>query len=183
VFEDAATANESGLLYEVAVFWHFSAFADDIQRGDPASIPCYGDASYNSVVTQESRGLTQGQYQEWYDALNGTEALAQYAALLRTINGDPPEDLLNQALLQLADLLASNDVLREYAKYRDYVPGSVIPEQHLLDIDKNMTDGGNTNTSTYDAVPGSVISIETIDLESLGPNAVLGRRNWIDLRQ
>ena len=74
-------------------------------------------------------------------------------------------------------------MLREYAQYRDYVPGSVIPEQQLLDIDKNLSDGGNTNTSTYDAVPGNVISIETIDLESLGPNAVLGRRNWIDLRQ
>ena len=56
-------------------------------------------------------------------------------------------------------------------------------EQQLLDIDKNLSDGGNTNTSTYDAVPGNVISIETIDLESLGPNAVLGRRNSIDLRQ
>ena len=115
--------------------------------------------------------------------MEGTEALAQFASLLATINNPPSEELLNQALLQLADLLANNDVLREYAQYRDYVPGSVIPEQQLLDIDKNLSDGGNTNTSTYDAVPGNVISIETIDLESLGPNAVLGRRNWIDLRQ
>ena len=33
------------------------------------------------------------------------------------------------------------------------------------------------------AMDADVITIETIDLESLGPNAVLGQRNWIDLRQ
>ena len=183
VFEDAATVAESGLLYEASMFWHFSDLADNIQRGTAASIGCYGYSSYGSALAQEERGLNLGQYQEWRDALEGTEALAQFASLLATINNPPSEELLNQALLQLADLLANNDVLREYAQYRDYVPGSVIPEQQLLDIDKNLSDGGNTNTSTYDAVPGNVISIETIDLESLGPNAVLGRRNWIDLRQ
>jgi hypothetical protein len=183
VFVDASTENESGLLYEAALFWHYSDLADNIQRGEAASIPCYGAASYDSALTQEERGLTLGQYVEWRDALEGTEDLARFASLLRTISNPPSEDLLNQALLDLADLLANNDMLAEYAKYRDYVPGSVIPEQQLLDIDKNLTDGGNTNTSTVDGVPNNVINIENIDHESLGPNAVLGRRNWIDLRQ
>jgi hypothetical protein len=185
LFED--TAGESGLLYEASMFWHFTDLADNIQRGTAASIPCYGDSSYGSALAQEERGLNQGQYQDWYNTLEDTEALAQFASLLATISNPPSEELLNQALLRLADLLSIDDevhrALREYAQYRDYVPGSVIPESQLLDIDKNLSDGGNTNTSTYDAVPGNVISIETIDLESLGPNAVLGRRNWIDLRQ
>ena len=176
--------DESGLLYEAAIFWHYSDLADNIQRADTASIPCYGDSNYGSALTQEERGLNLGQYQVWADALEGTQALADFAALLNIINSSTTsEAALNDALLALADLLATNDILREYAQYRDYVPGSVIPEQHLLDIDKNLNSGGNENSSTLDAVPADVTTIETIDLESLGPNAVLGQRNWIDLRQ
>ena len=183
-YPKASAASESGLLYEAAIFWHYSDLADNIQRADTASIPCYGASNYGSALTQEERGLNLGQYQVWADALEGTQALADFAALLSIINsGNTSEAALNQALLALADLLATNDILREYAKYRDYVPGSVIPEQHLLDIDKNLDDGGNENSSTIDAVPADVTTIETIDLESLGPNAVLGQRNWIDLRQ
>lgn len=178
---------QSGLLYEAAIFWHYSALADSIQRAEPSSVPCYGDPNYGSALTQEERGLTQGQYEDWADALRGTQILADFAALLDVINSPlTSEATLNEALLKLDTLFDDallGDILREYAKYRDYVPGSVIPEQHLLDIDKNLTGGSNDNSSTNDAVPADVITIETIDLESLGPNAVLGQRNWIDLRQ
>ena len=113
--------------------------------------------------------------------------MSDFAALLNIINNsNTSEAALNQALLDLNDLFNDallGDILREYAQYRDYVPGSNVPDQHLLDIDKNLADGGNTNSSTPDGVPADVITIETIDLESLGPNAVLGKRNWIDLRQ
>jgi hypothetical protein len=188
IFEkDDDDGDENGLLYEAAIFWHYSDLADNIQRGDTASIPCYGDSNYGSALTQEERGLTLGQYQEWANALEGTDILADFAALLVIINSSTTsEAALNQALLALDELFNDaelGDILREYAQYRDYVPGSVIPEQHLLDIDKNLNDGGNENSSTIDAVPADVTTIETIDMESLGPNAVLGKRNWIDLRQ
>jgi len=185
-FEKYIDDDESGLLYEAAIFWHYSDLADNIQRADTASIPCYGDSNYGSALTQEQRGLNLGQYNVWADALEGTQILADFAALLNTINSATSETVLNQALLALDALYADallGDILREYAQYRDYVPGSVIPEQHLLDIDKNLADGGNTNSSSADGIPSDVITIETIDLESLGPNAVLGQRNWIDLRQ
>ena len=179
--------DESGLLYEAAIFWHYSDLADNIQRGDTASIPCYGDSNYGSALTQEERGLTLGQYQVWADALEGTQQLSDFAALLNIINSSATsEDALNQALAALEELFNDaelGDILRESAQYRDYVPGSVIPEQHLLDLDKNLNPGGNENSSTLDAVPADVTTIETIDLESLGPNAVLGQRNWIDLKQ
>ena len=123
----------------------------------------------------------------WADALEGTQQLSDFAALLNIINSSTTsEAALNQALADLEELFNDaelGDILREYAQYRDYVPGSVIPEQHLLDLDKNLNPGGNENSSTLDAVPADVTTIETIDLESLGPNAVLGQRNWIDLKQ
>jgi len=187
IYPKVSDANESGLIHETAIFWHYSDLADNIQRGDTASIPCYGDANYGSALTQETRGLNLGQYKEWADALRGTDILSSFAALLNIINNsNTSEAALNQALLDLNDLFNDavlGDILREYAQYRDYVPGSVIPEQHLLDIDKNLTGGDNDNSSTPDGVPADVTTIETIDLESLGPNAVLGQRNWIDLRQ
>ena len=196
LFDKFTGEKESGLLFEAAIFWHFSDLADNIQRGENASIPCYGDSSYDSALTQEERGLTEGQYLDWYNALtseDGAPLLAEFAAQLKIINAEnTSEEALNAALVALDALYANDtpygdrtlgDMLREYAQYRDYVPGSVIPEQHLLDIDKNLADGGGDNSSTADAVPAEVITIETIDLESLGPNAVLGQRNWIDLRQ
>ncbi len=187
IIEKTSDEKESGLLYEAAIFWHYSDLADNIQRGESASIPCFGDPNYDSALTQEQRGLTEGQYLDWANALEDTQILSDFAALLNIINGENTSEAeLNQALLELDDLFNDaelGDILREYARYRDYVPGSVIPEQHLLDIDKNLGDGDNTNTSTSDGVPADVITIETIDLESLGPNAVLGQRNWIDLRQ
>jgi len=190
IFPKLSDANESGLMFEAAIFWHYSDFADNIQRARWASIPCFGDSNYKSAVNQESRGLTQGQYKVWADELEGTQILSDFAALLNIINnGSTSEAALNQALLDLNDLFNDatlGDILREYAHYRDYVPGSNVPTQHLLDIDKNLGDSGgsdNSNSSTADGVPADVVTIETIDLESLGPNAVLGKRNWIDLRQ
>ena len=60
-----------------------------------------------------------------------------------------------------------------------------MPEQHLLDIDKNQ-DGsgdGSDNSSSTDGTPADVTAIELIDLESLGPTTKSGRHNWIDIRQ
>jgi hypothetical protein len=184
--------NESGLLYEASMFWHYSELADNLRTADPASTPCYGDPNWKGRVSQEHGGLTFGEYQALTNPLveqckitpEGQECpLDAFARLLVEIDDALDEDARNQALLELADLLATYPLLAEYAKYREYAPGH-IPEQKLLDIDKNLADSdGGDNSSSEDGTPADVTAIETIDLESLGPNSALGRRNWIDLRQ
>jgi len=181
----AKGANESGLLYENSMYWHFGDLADGIQRGAPASIPCYGDASWGSAFTQETRGLTLGQYQDLFKdisadllALYDTAILALEAALA---GGD--QAAIAAALLTLADLLTDSD-LAWYHKYRDYAPGN-IPEQHLRDIDKDRVppaDGGGGGTSTDDGIPVDVVDLEDLDTETVGPNFNAGRRTWTDLR-
>jgi hypothetical protein len=165
----------NGLLYESTIFWHYSDLADNLRRGAPSSIPCYGDASYNSALSQEIGGLTLGEYQDLTSAA-GTSAIEEYAAYLETLqlaldSGD--EDKINQALMDLATLLAGNDALREYARYREYAPGHV-PEQHLLPLDKGLDSGGNTPAKDVEVKP-------LLDRSTLGPNLTAGRRSWIDL--
>ncbi|MDH3972349.1 MAG: hypothetical protein OEU63_09255, partial [Gammaproteobacteria bacterium] len=183
---------QSGLLYEASMFWHYSELADNLRTGEPASTPCYGDPNWKGRISQEHGGLTLGEYQGLTNSLvtaceNSTAdeecPLDAFARLLREIEQAPDEDTLNQKLLEMADLLDANPLLADYAKYREYAPGH-IPEQHLLDIDKNLDDPGDGgNSSSEDGTPADVTAIEVIDLESKGPNAVLGQRNWIDLRQ
>jgi hypothetical protein len=179
----SATFPESGLLYEATMFWHYSDLADELRRAPPASIPCYGDSSYSSAVNQEA-GLNYGDYQALTKDIS--DLIDQYAALLKalqTAQATGDENAINQALLDLGQLLADNPALAQYDKYRDYAPGHV-PEQKLLDIDKGqLEDGGGDNSSTYDGTPADVTTIETIDLEAKGPNYSYGRRNWIDIRQ
>jgi hypothetical protein len=177
--------NESGLLYESSMYWHFGDLADDIQRGPPASIPCYGDPDWGSAFTQETRGLTLGQYQDLYKDI-APEVLAAYdkaiLALEAALNGDD-EAAIQAALLILADLLQDPD-LAYYHKYRDYAPGN-IPEQHLRDIDKDRVPppgGGDSSSSSDDGIPVEVVDLEDLDTETVGPNFDAGRRTWIDLR-
>jgi hypothetical protein len=93
------------------------------------------------------------------------------------------QEAINRALLELGELLEANPDLQEYAKYRDYAPGHV-PEQHLLDIDRLPTDDGSDD----DGTPAEVVDLTDEDgaaftQDTLGPNFVVGRRTWIDLRQ
>ncbi len=117
---------------------------------------------------------------------NGTNVICdldRFGDLLEIIDNAETDDELNQALLDLAALLASNPDLAAYAKMRDYV-GNKIKESDRLDIDKSEDGGGADNqTGTDDATPASVTTIETIDLEARGPNYIFGRRNWVDIRQ
>jgi hypothetical protein len=170
----------NGLLYESTIFWHYSDLADNLRRADPASIPCYGDSNYNSALQQELGGLTLGEYNSLIDPLGDpsdpNSLYSKYVTALETLqlaldSGNQGE--INQALLELGQLLADNPALQEYARYRDYAPGHV-PEQHLLPIDKGLASGGGTPaTDVGSGLPqGS---------ESLGPNLKAGRRSWIDL--
>jgi hypothetical protein len=184
--------DESGMLYEATMYWHYSALADVLRRADPASIPCYGDPNYGSALKQELGGLTLGEYNKLIadlgDPNDANSPIAQYAEALQALHdarasGDEAE--INQALLDLGNLLDKyEDVgLKTYDRFRDYAPGH-IPEQHLLDIDKGqLADSDGTNSSTEDGTPEDVETLEDLDTETIGPNFELGRRTWIDLRQ
>jgi hypothetical protein len=181
----AKGANESGLLYENSMYWHFGDLADEIQRGAPASIPCYGDPNWGSAFTQETRGLTLGQYQALFKDID-PDLLAAYDAAILTLeaalaSGD--ETAITAALLTLANLLTDED-LAFYDRFRDYAPGN-IPEQHLRDIDKDRVPppgGGGGGTSSDDGIPVDVVDLEDLDTETVGPNFNAGRRTWTDLR-
>jgi len=185
-------ANESGLLHETTAYWHLGDLSDGIQRGAPSSVPCYGDPNWNGVWSQETRGLTEGQYAALYDDID-EEVLAAYDAAvldLRAALAANDEAAINQALLKLGKLLAADDDLAAYDRYRDYAPG-VIPEQHLREIDQNLADDPNDPTddpSVDDGTPAQVDDLTTgsgtsLNRDILGPNFAIGRRTWIDLRQ
>ena len=185
-------ANESGLLHETTVYWHLGDLSDGIQRGAPASVPCYGDPSWSSVWTQETRGLTLGQYKALYEDIDGTVLAAYDAAVLalRAALAGGDETAINQALLELGKLLAANPDLAMYDRYRDYAPGNV-PEQHLREIDQDLTDDPNdpdVDPSVEDGTPAQIDDLTTgpgtsLNRDILGPNFAIGRRTWIDLRQ
>jgi len=188
----AKGTDESGLLHETTLYWHLGDLSDGIQRGAPASVPCYGDPSWSSVWTQETRGLTLGQYKKLYEDID-EDVLAAYdakvIALDAALAGDD-ETAINQALLELGKLLAANPDLAKYDRYRDYAPG-VIPEQHLREIDQDLTDDPNDpdqDPSVEDGTPAEVDDLTTgpgtsLNRDILGPNFAIGRRTWIDLRQ
>jgi len=195
VFTLQKGSDESGLLHETTVYWHLGDLADGLQRGTNASVPCYGDPSWSSVWTQETRGLTLGQYKDLYEDIetNKPLVLAAYDDAVRALRaalagGD--ETAINQALLELGKLLAANPDLAIYDRYRDYAPG-VIPEQQLREIDQDLTDDPddpNSDPSVEDGTPAQVDDLTTgpgtsLNRDILGPNFAIGRRTWIDLRQ
>ncbi|MDH3980991.1 MAG: PilC/PilY family type IV pilus protein [Gammaproteobacteria bacterium] len=197
--EESSSPDESGMLYEAAIFWHYSALVDDLRNSDPdsSSTPkdaaCYGGDSYSGQTTIDEGGLTLGEYQALTDPLVAEceeltaidpEAvcdLNRFFQLLELIDSAESESDLNQALLELAQLLDGNDALQAYADKRDYI-GDKIPEQNKLEGDKTQGDDG-LQYDPGDGTPAQVTTIETIDLEARGPNFVFGRRNWIDIKQ
>ena len=175
--------NNHGLLYESTVYWHYSDLADNLRRGEPSSIPCYGDPNYGGALTQELGGLTLGEYNALLDGISA-DLIEAYAQALQDL-----EDALDgngnvdQALLELA-LLLENEALKAYHDYRRYAPGH-IPEQKLINLDKGQVDDSDDseNDSTVDGAPVDIETREDIDTTGIGPNFQLGRRTWIDLRQ
>lgn len=199
--QEGQSPDESGLLYEAAMFWHYSALIDDIRNSDPTSnstpkdAGCYAGAAYNGKTTIDIGGLTLGEYQALTNPLvaecdalaisspGATCDLNRYFQLLEIIDSATTETDRNQALLELAELIDGNALLEAYHNIRDYV-GDKIPEQHKLDGDKAQGgDDSATVGSSVDGTPAQVTTIETIDLEAKGPNFAYGRRNWIDIRQ
>ena len=177
--------NQSGLLYELTLFWHYSALVDELRNADPASTPCYGDPNYAGKVNIELGGLTYGEYKALTDPVLGL--IDQYAAALQALQAaqaQQDETAINQALLDLGQLLKDNPDLAKYDKYRDYAPGH-IPENKLLGIDKCQVDCGddnNNDSSDLDRGPNPTGDAAG-NQDSKGPNYSYGRRNWVDIRQ
>ena len=203
--DESNPPDESGLFYEASMFWHYSTLVDEIRNADPAhnatptDAGCYGGAAYGGKSNSDAGGLNPSDYLKltnpliadcaavaMANAAKGTIIpcdLDRFGNLLEIIDNAQTDAELNQALLNLAALLAGNPDLAAYASLRDYV-GRKVKESDRLDIDKSEDGGGGGNeTGTADATPASVTTIETIDLEARGPNYILGRRNWVDIRQ
>jgi len=173
-----------GLLYESTVYWHYSDLADELRRGEPSSVPCWGDPNYGGALTQELGGLTFGEYSKLLQPLSA-DLIKAYAQALQDLqdaldgNGD-----VDQAVLELA-LLLENEALKAYHDYRRYAPGHV-PEHQLINLDKGQVDDdvdAPDNDSTVDGAPVDIETREDLDTVGIGPNFNVGRRTWIDLRQ
>ena len=178
-------AGSSGLLHETTMYWHYSALAEELRRAESSSLPCYGDSSYNSVVTQELTGLNLGDYKDLIEGLD-PDLLTTLADIFEALDSDD-EEVVQLALLELAQLIKDNPdpnskgwTLKDYLRFRDYAPGNV-PEQHLLDLDKGLAD--DDASSSIDGTPTQTQETADLDTLSEGPNFGYGRRNWIDLRR
>jgi hypothetical protein len=198
--KEGISLDESGMLYEATMYWHYSDLVDKIRNSDPDSTTtpkdagCYGGDAYSGRNTIDAGGLTLGEYQDLTNPLvDECEDLAltdpdkvcdleRFAQLLDVIDNADSEATLNQALLELAELLAQNQALADYAAMRDYA-GDKIPEKHKLGIDQQQNPDDVTDTLSGDGTPADIETYEDTTPELAGPNSVFGRRNWIDLRQ
>jgi len=172
--------NQNGLLYETTLYWHYSDLSDELRRGTPSSVPCYGDPNYGSALTQELGGLTLGEYNFLTDPLTDQQ-ISDYAAALAALESallSEDEDAINQALLDLAILLQDPE-LALYDKYRDYAPGHV-PPQHLLPID-DPSDGGDGGDGTPPVVPGITTDLADLPGPAAGLDEIEQQRSWIDM--
>ena len=176
------------------MFWHYSTLVDALRNADPVNnnTPpeggCYGGPGYNGKTVIDAGGTNPAETRKLLDPLlqecadlakdnpnDETCALGQFLALLQIIGNAETDAILNQALVDMANLLAlpGNEDLKKLSELWDYIPEDQKPDAGDLGTPKTITDG----------TPAKVISIETIDLKAKGPNYAYGRRNWIDIRQ
>ncbi|WP_026186258.1 pilus assembly protein [Thioalkalivibrio thiocyanodenitrificans] len=167
----ATAENNSGLLYESSIFWHWGDMYDLQQQGHPPS--CYGVSYYGAVLRNETAGINFGQYSALIDFDNAATLIAEYGALLERLHQAMEimdEDAIEQIMLELHELFAESPELEQYHQYRGYAPG-LVPDQHLLDIDRVSEDG----------TPADVVDASEDLSPALGPNFRPGRRSWIDI--
>jgi hypothetical protein len=170
--------NESGLLYENALFWHFG---DLYERRTGKSEPCYGSSNWQAAVTVEQGGLTLGEYQ---DILNGmtddSDEIIAYRDAIIALNKCLKDEACTEAELRTLEMTLHDVIspISEYVKYRGYAPGHV-PDQHLLNIDKQLGSASATATSKDDANLGD--QQKTNNGIADGPNYRDGRRTWTEI--
>jgi outer membrane protein assembly factor BamB len=163
--------NDSGLLYESSIFWHWGDMWD-LQQSGFAPV-CYGQANYGAVLRNETAGINFGQYRDLIDFEGAQELIAEYGALLERLYqaiNVLDEAAIAEVLQELHALLDANPDLAEYHRYRGYAPG-LVPEHHLLDIDRVSEDG----------TPADVDDVAEDLRPAQGPNFRPGRRSWMDI--
>ena len=172
----------SGLLYELSMFWHWGDMArfQSSGTGSPVVPVCYGTRTYNPSLAREVEWFTPGSYQQLTADFVGTaerEALQdEYATLVAQIAAGTGD--LEAAVLRLQEIISSSPNIAEYHRLRHYVPNSKqLNENHLIRIDR----GDWSIDVSEDGTPVEVIDVERDLLPSLGPNYQPGRRSWIDL--
>jgi hypothetical protein len=173
-----ASALTNGMLFELSMFWHWGDMTRFQQQGvgSPVTAFCYG-ASGNVApsLMYETDWFTPGAYQSLTEGF--TEALQQeYLRLLQDLQSNNPE-IVEAALIALAEMFEANPDIAVYHRLRHYVPNSrQLQEHHLIGLDS-----GGLGSEADDGTPAQVIDIERDLLPSLGPNYRPGRRSWIDL--
>ncbi len=169
-------ANESGLLYEASMFWHFGDL--NVLRNGGQQNRCYGSSNWQAAKNIELGGLTLGEYNKLLNGLTDTSAelLAYEAAWEEAYLCKNDPNCSEAKLDEYIKLLnAAIDPIADYVKMRGYAPGH-IPDQHLLQIDKQL---GESADSTDEASTDTTLVGETGN--SVGPNYRPGRRTWIDI--
>jgi len=173
---DAPAPNNSGLLYEAAMFWHYGRLADDIRTsaelgsGNPSSTPCYGGDNYHSRLQIEASGANPGEVNRVViKEITDDELRAYFTALDAVQNCGSDVDTCNSALVELAELLALDPDLALLDSILPYVD---IDE---LDLPPDVVDSGDMSPNR---------DVTSLDIDVGGkPQFIKSlRRSWIDLR-
>ena len=176
VDRDATAPKDSGLLYEAAMYWHYGRLADDIRTsaelgsGNPSSTPCYGGDNYHSRLQIEASGANPGEVNRIViKEITEDQLRAYFAALAALKNCGTDIDACNQALLELANMLAQDPDLA--------LLDSVLPYVNIddLDLPPDVADTG-------DATPNRDVTSLDIDVGGKPQFIKSLRRSWIDLR-
>jgi PilY1 beta-propeller domain len=173
---DSKGPNESGLLYEADMYWHYGRLADDIRTsaelgsGNPSSTPCYGGNNYTSRLGIEASGANPGEINRIITKeITDDQLTAYFQALQAVKNCGDNQTACAQALLELAQLLADDPDLA--------LLDSILPYVNLDDL--NLPPGVNSGN---DSTPNR--DVEALDLEEgVKPQYIKNqRRSWIDLQ-
>ena len=172
---DSEGDNESGLLYEAAIYWHYGRLADDIRTaadptlggGGPSSTPCYGGNNYTSRLGIEAKGANSGEVNRITKDI-APDKLSAYFDALRNVQNCTGEQSCAQALAALAQLLADNPDLALY--------DSILPYINPDDLPPEADNNGDDSTPNQDV---ELLDITTGILPQYIKNQ---RRSWIDLR-
>ncbi len=171
-------ANESGLLYEVTMFWHYGDLYKYRNGHDAA---CYGSSNWQAAVNIERGGLTWGEYQALLDGLTDTSPeIVRYTKALQAledyINSGGEDEAVIKALVDEHN--ASVAAIAEYVKLRGYVLDLGL-HHPVLSID-------DTTTTTSDSpvtigLPAAVTGDPETPGDTVGPNYTPGRRSWTEI--
>lgn len=178
-----AGPNQSGLLYEVFMYWHYGDLYEDIRVGNKA--PCYGvgAAQWTAAAQIERNGLTAGEY---LALLNGLTAESQevidFVAALDAVEACLADDTCTKAELDirlktLADAITVSPEFQKYVYYRPYA-GKLIPDSVILAQDRPDDPGVPPAEVITPLVDDTKVDNQTL-INGLNDND--GAHSWVDL--